>query len=60
MHCVTCHLTFASPTTCDLHQPNASGLFRPRCVAPESVGLIAKPNQWGTDVWGRVVDEVTL
>jgi len=54
MHCVTCHLTFASPTVSDLHQPNAKAEFRPTCVDPDSIGLLGKPNQWGTIVYHRV------
>lgn len=54
MHCVRCHLTFGSPKACDLHD------WPTGCVAPESVGMVGKPNRWGTEVWWPVGDEVAL
>ena len=50
IHCVRCHLTFASPSTLDEHQ--AAG----PCIDPESVGLVGVVNEWGTIVFRRVAD----
>jgi hypothetical protein len=54
MHCVTCHLTFGTPTACNQHQPKASRQFVPTCVDPESVGLVGVVNEWGTIVFRAV------
>jgi hypothetical protein len=50
MHCIGCHLTFGSPNACAIHEWGAG------CVAPESVGMVAKPNKWATEVWWPVDD----
>lgn len=52
MHCIGCHRTFNTPGTCDAHQPYGPG----RCLDPVDVGCVAKPNQWGTEIWTRLVE----
>ena len=49
--CPVCFENFTSTRAGDLHRVGEIGTPERRCAEPSSVGLVRKPNKYGTQVW---------
>ena len=49
--CNVCFENFTSTRAGDLHRVGEIGTPERGCAKPEDVGLVAKPNKYGTLVW---------
>ncbi len=49
--CPACFENFASNDAGDKHRVGQIGTPERRCAEPSTVGLVLKPNKYGTKVW---------
>ena len=51
--CPVCFENFANNGVGDVHRVGEIGTPERRCAEPSSVGLVRKPNKYGTQVWSN-------
>ena len=51
--CPVCFENFANNGVGDVHRGGEIGTPERRCAEPSSVGLVRKPNKYGTQVWSN-------
>ena len=51
--CPVCFENFTSTRAGDLHRVGKIGTPERRCAEPSTIGLILKPNKYGTQVWSN-------
>lgn len=51
--CPACFENFASNGAGDKHRVGEIGTPERRCAEPSTVGLVLKPNKYGTQVWSN-------
>jgi len=52
--CPVCFENFANNGVGDIHRVGETGTPERRCAEPSMVGLVLKPNKYGTQVWSLI------